>query len=581
METNKFNDTNYNYWLRNMRIVPNFENQGLSWTSRFQRPGLRGPLPKNVSRSRNDLRTTQATASTKGAPAAADEKGKGKGKVRGSQRLKANDVCMNCQGKGYWKKECPQLLSNPGIFVIEVNMITNAASWILDTGCGAHICNSLQVLGRSTKLNVCGPLNTPARRGFSHFITFTDDHSRYGYVYLMGKSLRPLEGSRNTDLKLRIKLANKIKTLLSDRGGEYLSGEFIDYLKEIGILSQWTPPGTPQLNGGYLETAAKFLNMAPSKTVPQTPYEIWHGKPTSYKYLRMWGSSAYVKRLVGDKLDSRSSLCRESRPPERYGFMGLTNQLDNNPNTYGEAMSDIDSDKWLEAMKSKMDSIVSNQMDVKMAFLNGYVEEEIFMDQSEDFNSVGEEQKDMGEASYILGIKIYRDRSRKMLGLTQSSYIEKVLKRFKMENSKRGFLPMRHGIKLSKKQSLKTYEELKRMLDIPYTSVVGSIQYVVQCTRLDVAYALSITSGYQACAGETHLMVKQFLKGYSDANFQSDDDDAKSQSGFVFKLNGGVVAWKSSKQATTTDSTTEAEYITTLEVVWMKNYIQELGWYLA
>ncbi|KAL0355453.1 UNVERIFIED_CONTAM: hypothetical protein Sradi_3992200 [Sesamum radiatum] len=83
--------------------------------------------------------------------------------------------------------------------------------------------------------------------------------------------------------------------------------------------------------------------------------------------------------------------------------------------------------------------------------------------------------KDKDEASYILGIKIYRDRSRRMLGLTQSSYIEKVLKRFKMENSKREFLPMRRGIKLPKKQSPKTDEELKRMSDIPYASVVGSI----------------------------------------------------------------------------------------------------------
>ncbi|KAL0294234.1 UNVERIFIED_CONTAM: hypothetical protein Sradi_6897200 [Sesamum radiatum] len=82
--------------------------------------------------------------------------------------------------------------------------------------------------------------------------------------------------------------------------------------------------------------------------------------------------------------------------------------------------------------------------------------------------------KDMGEASYILSIKIYRDRSRRLLGLTQSSYIEKVLKRFKMEHSKRG-LPMRHGIKLSKKQSPKTDEELKRMLNIPYASAIGSI----------------------------------------------------------------------------------------------------------
>ncbi|KAL0445669.1 UNVERIFIED_CONTAM: Secreted RxLR effector protein [Sesamum latifolium] len=96
-----------------------------------------------------------------------------------------------------------------------------------------------------------------------------------------------------------------------------------------------------------------------------------------------------------------------------------------------------------------------------------------------------------------------------------------------MEYSKRGVLPMRHGIKLFKKQSPKTDEELKRMSNIPYASAIRSIQYVVQC------------------GGE------RILEGYSDASFQSDNDDAKSQSGFLFKLNGGVVAWKSSKQDTT------------------------------
>ncbi|KAL0405215.1 UNVERIFIED_CONTAM: hypothetical protein Slati_3835400, partial [Sesamum latifolium] len=53
---------------------------------------------------------------------------------------------------------------------------------------------------------------------------------------------------------------------------------------------------------------------------------------------------------------------RESRAPERYGFIGLTSKLDNDPKTYGEAISDIDSDKWLEAMKSEMDSMGSNQV---------------------------------------------------------------------------------------------------------------------------------------------------------------------------------------------------------------------------
>ncbi|KAL0437728.1 UNVERIFIED_CONTAM: Retrovirus-related Pol polyprotein from transposon TNT 1-94 [Sesamum radiatum] len=161
---------------------------------------------------------------------------------------------------------------------------------------------------------------------------------------------------------------------------------------------------------------------------------------------------------------------------------------------------------------------------------------------------------------------------------------------------------MRHGIKLSKKQSPKINEELKRMSNIPYASAVGSIQYAAQCTRPEVAYALSVTSRYQVCAGEAYWgVVKSILKylkrtkdmffiygggelileGYSNASFQSDEDDAKSQSNFVFKLNGGVVAWKSSKTDTIVDSTTEAEYIAASEAakeaVWMKNYIQELG----
>ncbi|KAL0445770.1 UNVERIFIED_CONTAM: Retrovirus-related Pol polyprotein from transposon TNT 1-94 [Sesamum latifolium] len=181
---------------------------------------------------------------------------------------------------------------------------------------------------------VYGPLSTPARGGFSYFITFTDDHSRYGYVYKSEAFGR----FKEYRLEVENQTGRKIKVLRSDRGGEYLSGELIDYLKENGILSQWTPPGMPPLNGAterrnrtlldmvrstmsftelppsfwdyVLETAAKLLNIAPSKTVPQMPYEIRHSKPASYKYLRVWSSPAYVKRLVGDKLDSRSSLCR-------------------------------------------------------------------------------------------------------------------------------------------------------------------------------------------------------------------------------------------------------------------------------
>ncbi|KAL0453564.1 UNVERIFIED_CONTAM: hypothetical protein Slati_1334500 [Sesamum latifolium] len=101
----------------------------------------KGKGAKCWKRKKGKGTTVTATASIGGAPPASP-KGKGKGKVWGSQRSKANDVCMHCQGKGHWNRECPQLLSNPGIFVVEINIIFNSASWVLDTGCGAHICNN-------------------------------------------------------------------------------------------------------------------------------------------------------------------------------------------------------------------------------------------------------------------------------------------------------------------------------------------------------------------------------------------------------------------------------------------------------
>jgi hypothetical protein len=59
--------------------------------------------------------------------------------------------------------------------------------------------------------------------------------------------------------------------------------------------------------------------------------------------------------------------------------------------------------------------------------------------------------KDLREAAYILGIKIYRDRSKRLIGLRQDAYIDKILNLFNMQDSKKGFLPMSHGITLSKK----------------------------------------------------------------------------------------------------------------------------------
>ena len=209
--------------------------------------------------------------------------------------------------------------------------------------------------------------------------------------------------------------------------------------------------------------------------------------------------------------------------------------------------------------------------------------------------------KDLGEASCILGIQIYKDRSKKMLGLSQARYIEIVLKRFSMVDSKKGTLPMNPGINLSKQMSPKTDKERTRMASIPYASAVGSLMYAMLCTRPDIAYALSVVSRFQSDPGENHwIAVKNILKylkrtkelflifssndlkieGYTDSSFQSDIDDSKSTSGYVFTLGGGAVSWRSSKQETVADSTMEAKYIAAndaaKEAVWMKKFLAEL-----
>ena len=121
--------------------------------------------------------------------------------------------------------------------------------------------------------------------------------------------------------------------------------------------------------------------------------------------------------------------------------------------------------------------------------------------------------KDLGEASYILGMRIYRDRSRRLLGVSQSMYIYTVLKRFSMEYSKKGYLPIGHGVTLSKMDCPTTPEERERMSRVPYVSAVGSIMYAMTCTRPDVAYSLGVVSRYQSDPGQAHWkVVKTILK---------------------------------------------------------------------
>ena len=93
--------------------------------------------------------------------------------------------------------------------------------------------------------DVCRPMSSSVREGYQYFVTFTDDFSRYGYVYLMKHKSGTFELFKTFKNEVQNKLDKNIKTLWSNRGGEYLSQEFTDYLRECGIVSQLTPPSMP------------------------------------------------------------------------------------------------------------------------------------------------------------------------------------------------------------------------------------------------------------------------------------------------------------------------------------------------
>ena len=163
---------------------------------------------------------------------------------------------------------------------------------------------------------MCGPFSVHARGGYEYFITFTDDYSRYGYVYLMKKKSEALDKFKEFNAESEKQLGRHVKSLRFGRGSEYMSIEFVSFLKEHGILSQFSAPGTPQQNGvekrrnrtlldmvrsmislstlplsfwGYaLETIAYILNMVPSKSIPKTPMEMWTGRKLILSHIRIW-----------------------------------------------------------------------------------------------------------------------------------------------------------------------------------------------------------------------------------------------------------------------------------------------------
>ncbi|KAL0457616.1 UNVERIFIED_CONTAM: hypothetical protein Slati_0388800 [Sesamum latifolium] len=114
--------------------------------------------------------------------------------------------------------------------------------------------------------DVCGPQNIPARGGYSYFITFTDDHSRYGYVYRIRYKSEAFGSFKEYRLEVENQPGHKIngpRTPQLNEVAQRRNRTLLDMIRSIMIFTELPP----SFWGYVLETAAKFLNIAPSKTV--------------------------------------------------------------------------------------------------------------------------------------------------------------------------------------------------------------------------------------------------------------------------------------------------------------------------
>ena len=123
------------------------------------------------------------------------------------------------------------------------------------------------------------------------------------------------------------------------------------------------------------------------------------------------------------------------------------------------------------------------------------------------------QMKDMDEASFVLGVKILRDRSRKLLGLSQETYIRKALERFHMQDCKPIDTPVRKGDSLSSEVCPKTQAKIKSMARVPYANAIGNLMYAMLCTRPDICFAVGLVSRFQNNPGPAHWKaVKRILR---------------------------------------------------------------------
>ncbi|WAO96990.1 Retrovirus-related Pol polyprotein from transposon TNT 1-94 [Fusarium falciforme] len=204
---------------------------------------------------------------------------------------------------------------------------------------------------------------------------------------------------------------------------------------------------------------------------------------------------------------------------------------------------------------------------------------------------------DLGPCKYYLGMSLRRDRANRSISLSQTTYLEKILRDFGMDQCAPNATPVATSKFGEPDPDYKATDKLKQW----YAKAIGSLMYLMLGTRPDIAFAVSLcsrhlgnpTNEHQTAVKRIFRYLKgshnlelvyqgklQPLLGYTDSDWAGDQETRKSTSGYVFNLGTGAISWSSKRQRTVALSSCEAEYMgqtgAAKEAVWLRSLLQEL-----
>ena len=215
------------------------------------------------------------------------------------------------------------------------------------------------------------------------------------------------------------------------------------------------------------------------------------------------------------------------------------------------------------------------------------------------------DMKDLGEATFVLGMEIIRDRAHRTIALSQAGYTREMLRTHTMVAANAADTPVQPNVRLAPPaEDFKADPTATRN----YQAAVGALLFAAICTRPDISFAVGQLGQYASNPDRSHFsaltQVFRYLRGtteyrlcykgtgrsqdnptlsgYSDADWAGDIGQRRSTTGYTFLLCGTAVSWQSKRQRTIAQSTVEAEYMAaasaTKEAIWLRSLLNGIGY---